>query len=121
MSDPNDSTRTADDGRALLSSSFLEFCTKVRSNDTSILPEPGEPFKIRYLSENEDIELANALLENTNVTYLELDTAMYTSSVAMAKYVRTSKRLQNIRWVGNSNRELQHREEMICCFLSAIQ
>jgi Ran GTPase-activating protein (RanGAP) involved in mRNA processing and transport len=121
MSAPNDSTArsTIEDGTALLSPIFLEFCTKVRKNDLSVLPAPGEPFRIDYLSENEGMELADALLENTNVTYLELETRKYTksSAEAMAKYVRTSKSLQRIDWNG----ELRHREEMICCFLHAFQ
>ena len=46
----------------------------MRNNDPSILPEPDEPLVIRHLSEIEHIELADALLENPNVTYLELET-----------------------------------------------
>jgi hypothetical protein len=83
----NNSTST-DDG-APLSPEFLEFCTKVRNSDTSILPEPGKPFTtVRPLSEKEGIELAAALTENTNVTYLILNTGEYTKSYAeaMAKY-----------------------------------
>jgi hypothetical protein len=51
-------------------------CVKVRNNDPSILPElgNGKPFKIHHLSEKEDIELADALLENTSVMYLEFET-----------------------------------------------
>jgi hypothetical protein len=107
MSVSNDSTalNTIDDGtcRAMLSSTFLEFCAKVRSNDPSILPEFGEPFNIGHLSEREGLELADALLENTNVTYLELKTQEYTKrfAEAMAKYVRTSKHVQHIRWPMN--------------------
>jgi Ran GTPase-activating protein (RanGAP) involved in mRNA processing and transport len=98
----------------------------VRSIDPYILPEPGEPLQIRHLSEKEDMELADALLENTNITYLELNTANYTklSAEAMAKYVRTSKRLQRIRWNGNwmtDDRSLQQHEEMLCCFLPTLQ
>jgi hypothetical protein len=74
MSDPNDSTSTIDDGRALRSATFLEFCAKVRNNDPSILPAHGQPVRIRHVSEKEEMELAVALLENTTVTYLELDT-----------------------------------------------
>jgi hypothetical protein len=33
---------------------FLEFCNKLRNNDPTILPKPGEPFRIRNLSENEE-------------------------------------------------------------------
>jgi hypothetical protein len=102
MSDPNDSTST-DDG-VPLSSTFLDFCAKVRNNDLSILPEHGKPFKICHLlSEKEGTELADALLENNSVTYLQLETKKYTksSAEAMAKYVRTSKRLQHIRWDGD--------------------
>jgi hypothetical protein len=127
MSLSNDSTSTTADGRASLSSTFLEFCAKVRKNDPSILPEFGNPFRIRYLSEIKSLELADALLENTCVTYLELETNKYTkcSAEAMAKYVRTSKRLQRIHWRRDlqDRREfvLQHREEILCCFLSAIQ
>jgi Ran GTPase-activating protein (RanGAP) involved in mRNA processing and transport len=131
MSVSNDSTAlsTLDNGRAVLSSTFLEFCVKVRNNDPSILPESGKPFKIRCLSEREHVELADALLENSSVTYLELETAKYTksSAEAMAKYVRTSKRLQRIRlyrWLNKwetDNRKLQHCEEMFCCFLPALQ
>jgi hypothetical protein len=121
MSVSNDSTST-DDG-VPLSSTFLEFCAKVRNNDPSILPEAGRPFKIFHrLSEKEDTELADALLENTNVTYLELGTKI--SAEAMAKYVRTSKRLQRIIW--NPTRipgygGPQKHEEMLCCFLHALQ
>jgi hypothetical protein len=82
MSDPNGFTSTIDDGRALRRSTFLDFCDRVRSDDLSILPEPGESFKIRYLGESKDTELADALLENTNVTYLQLETAKYTESSA---------------------------------------
>jgi Ran GTPase-activating protein (RanGAP) involved in mRNA processing and transport len=126
MSDPNDSTTTIDSGRAVLSSNFLEFCANVRKNDPSILPEPGQPLRIRDdLSGKEDIELADALLESTSVTYLLLDYAKNftkSSAEAMAKYVRTSKHLQQIDWLkGDSGRELNRRQEIICCFLHAIQ
>jgi hypothetical protein len=133
----NDSTLTGtiDDSTAVLSSIFLEFCVKVRNDDPSILPEPGKPFKILHMSEKEDMELADALLENNRVTYLELEAGRYTkiSAEAMAKYVRTSKRLQRIRWngeLGGDDRvpleqleemSLQQREGMFCCFLPAIQ
>jgi hypothetical protein len=112
MNDPNDSTGT-------LPSKFLKFCVKVRNNDPSILPAPGQPFRIRRLSEKGHVKLADALLENTSVVYLALETENYTKSSAevMAKYLRTSKRLQHIRWDG----ELRNRREIICCFLSAIQ
>jgi Ran GTPase-activating protein (RanGAP) involved in mRNA processing and transport len=101
----------------------------IRNNDPSILPEPGKPFQIRYLSEEQDLELADALLQNTSVTDLELmDIASFTksSAEAIAKYVRTSKRLQRIRWPRNlieDHREsvLRHREEMLCCFMPAFQ
>jgi hypothetical protein len=42
----------------------------------------------------------------------------------MAKYIRTSKCLQRIRWDGEwgaEHRDLRHREEILCCFLSALQ
>jgi hypothetical protein len=85
-------------------SAFLEFYDKVRKNDPFILPGPGNdsPFNIRHLSEKDDIELADALLENTNLTYLEFDIKKYTksSAEAMAKYVRSSKSLQRIDWNG---------------------
>jgi hypothetical protein len=99
MSALNDSAGTIDDGRASLSSTFLEFCVKVRNNDPSVLPAPGQPLRIRNMREKEHMELADALLENTSVTYLELDATEYTkcSAEAMAKYVRTSKCLQHIR------------------------
>ena len=100
MSVSNDSTAfgTIDNERALLLSIFTEFCTKLRNNDPSILPELSEPLRINCSSEKEHMELADALLENTNVTYLQLWTADYTegSAEAMAKYMRTSKRLQRI-------------------------
>jgi Ran GTPase-activating protein (RanGAP) involved in mRNA processing and transport len=120
MSDPNDSTSTGDGVQ--LSLDFLEFCAKVRNNDPSILPRPGKPLRIRKLKKKENIELADALLENQSVTYLELDTDNYTksSAEAMVKYVRTSKHLQHIRFVGASRRSEQY-EEMISCFLPAIQ
>jgi Leucine-rich repeat (LRR) protein len=123
MSDPNDSTST--DDCVPLSDNFLEFCDRVRNNDPSILPGFHMPFIIRSLSEKEDIELANALLENTNVTYLEMNTAEYTkrSAEAMAKYVRTSKHLQRIRWNGELRRNAQgqqqqrYQEQMLFYFL----
>jgi hypothetical protein len=92
------STGIIDDGRATLSPSFLEFCAKVRKNDPSILPELGKPFKIRQLSEREYMELADAILENNSVTYLELEKDTKRSAEAMAKYMRTSKRLKRIQW-----------------------
>jgi Ran GTPase-activating protein (RanGAP) involved in mRNA processing and transport len=125
MSDPNDSTSTC--VRVPLCSTFLEFCAKVREDDSSILPKAGKPFSIGRLSEEEDMELADALLENTSVTYLRLEAAIYTKRPAesMAKYMRTSKRLQRICWLGNwttHDRLLHHqREEMVCCFMPAIQ
>jgi hypothetical protein len=124
MSDPNDSTST--DDSVSLSSTFLESCAKVRKDDPSILPEPGEPLRIGNLSEKEHIEVAGALLENTNVTFLELEAAKYTksSTEAMAKYVRTSKHLQRTHWneeEGGDDRELWQREAIICCFLAAFQ
>jgi hypothetical protein len=92
MSDLNDSTIT---GGVPLSSTFLEFCAKVRKGDPSLLPEPGEPLRISPLNEKEGTELAGALLENTNVTYLELGTQRDTKvhAEALAKYVRSSNRL----------------------------
>jgi hypothetical protein len=71
------STGTIDYGRVFARagpSAFVEFCAKVRNVDSSILPEFGKPFKIRRTCEEEDIALAVALLENTSVTYLELET-----------------------------------------------
>jgi Ran GTPase-activating protein (RanGAP) involved in mRNA processing and transport len=133
MSDQSDSTSAGgddddDDDDDSLSSTFLEFCAKVRNSDPSILPELGRPLRIfPHLSEKEDIELADALLENTRVTYLELETEKYTksSAEAMAKYLRTSKRLQRIRWnpawMMANDRGLQQREDMLCSFLPAIQ
>ena len=62
MSDPSDSTRSGDS--VPLSPEFVDFCAKVRNNDSSILPAPGNFVRICHLSEKEDIELADALLEN---------------------------------------------------------
>jgi hypothetical protein len=126
MSDPDESTSTGDDGKALLSSTFLDFCSKVRKDDPSILPQPGHPLDIRNLSEKEDIKLAGALLENKSITYLQLDMYNYTkytkgSEEAMAKYVRTSKCLQRLRFWIRDHRTLKQREESLCCFLHAIQ
>jgi hypothetical protein len=59
MSASNDSTNTGDG--VSLSPEFLDVLVKVRTNDPSILPELGEPFKIRPLSEKEHIELADHL------------------------------------------------------------
>jgi hypothetical protein len=97
MSDPNDSTSTGDG--ASLSSTFLEVCAKVQTNDLSILPEAGKPFWIKPLTEKEHIELADALMENNSVAYLGLKTEKYSksSAEAMTKYLRTSKRLQHFR------------------------
>jgi Ran GTPase-activating protein (RanGAP) involved in mRNA processing and transport len=128
MSVSNDSPAfvTTCNERTLLPSTFTDFCAKVRCNDPSILPEPSEPFRIRSLIEKEGIELADALLENINVTYLELETTMHTksSAEAMAKYIRTSKHLQRIQWdveLEGDDRELRRCEEILCCFLDAIQ
>jgi Ran GTPase-activating protein (RanGAP) involved in mRNA processing and transport len=132
MSVSNDSIAlsTIDDGRAVLSSIFLEFCAKVRNNDPSVLPDCGRPFKIHPMCEREGMELADALLENTIVTYLELETGKYTKSFAeaMANFVRTSKHLQHIRWsedwgamIDDRELGLRHRDEMFPCFLRAIQ
>jgi hypothetical protein len=125
MSDPNDSASTG--VGASRSSTFLDFCVKVRNDDPSILPELGKPFTIDYLSEREGIELADALVARVKTTvshmYLAVVTERYTksSAEAMAKYIRSSKRLQQIHLVGISDRELQHLEEMLCCFLPAFQ
>jgi Leucine-rich repeat (LRR) protein len=124
MNDPNDSTGTVDGPP--LSSNFLEFCAKVRNSDPSVLPEHGQPLRISHLREKEVIELADALLENTNATNLFLGTSNYTksSAKAMAKYVRTSKCLQRICWARHlmiGGRVMQQHEEMLCCFLPAIQ
>jgi Ran GTPase-activating protein (RanGAP) involved in mRNA processing and transport len=103
--------------------SFLAFCAKVRNNDPSVLPEPGQPLRIRPLSKRKGIELADSLLESSSVTFLQLESKRYTknSAEAMAKYVRTSKRLQRLG-LCMSGVSLQHRgEEIICCFLHAIQ
>jgi Ran GTPase-activating protein (RanGAP) involved in mRNA processing and transport len=106
-------------------STFLDFCVKVRNSDPCIMPD-DKPFNIRDLSEREGLELADALLENNSVTYLGLWTDSYTkcSSEAMAKYVRTSKRLQRINWedeLRGDDRALRLRQEILCCFLNAIQ
>jgi hypothetical protein len=69
MSDPSDSTSIVDAGRASLSSPFLDFCANVRNSDPSILPAHGKPLRIRNLSEKAGIELSDALLEDTYVTY----------------------------------------------------
>jgi hypothetical protein len=55
------------------------------------------------MCEREGIELSEVLLENNRVTYLELETRNYTksSAKAMAKYLRTSKRLQRIHMTKN--------------------
>jgi hypothetical protein len=118
------STGTIDDGTALLSPTFLEFCAKVRNNDPSILPAPGMAFAIRDLSEREHMELAYALMENKSVTYLQLDMEKYTksSAEAMAECVRTSKRLQRIRlFQPEYGSNYGYREDSLCCFLLAIQ
>jgi hypothetical protein len=98
-------------------SSFASRC------ETTILPAVNKPFCIRRMCEREDMELADALLENTSVTYLRLETEKYTksSAEAMAKYLRTSKCLQRLHWNGEIHAELRHWEEILCCFLPAIQ
>jgi hypothetical protein len=40
----------------------------MRKDDPYILPQPGEHFSIRMLGEIEGLELADALLENKNIT-----------------------------------------------------
>jgi hypothetical protein len=74
------------------------------------------------MCEREGIEFAGALLENTSVTYLELDTENDTksSAEAVAKYVHTTKRLHRIHWPRYA-RTHEQREEMLCCFLPAFQ
>jgi Ran GTPase-activating protein (RanGAP) involved in mRNA processing and transport len=121
MSDPNESTNTGDDDTFL--PGFLEFCGMVRNNDPSILPAPGHFLRIRHLTEKEDVELADALLENDGVKYLELGTAKYTkaSAEAMAKYVRNSKCLERIVYNGEFYQLLPQHEEMLCCLLPAMQ
>jgi hypothetical protein len=125
MSDPNDSASTGNG--VPLSSTFLEFCAKVRKDDPSVLMYPGEPFRISELSEKEHMEVADALLENNSVIYLQLGTVKTPKryAEAMAKYVRTSKCLQRICWdsrpLADSTEVLQQREEMLCCLLPAIQ
>jgi Ran GTPase-activating protein (RanGAP) involved in mRNA processing and transport len=119
MSDPNESAGTTGDGDSL-SSSFLDFCGKVRGDDPSILPPKGNSFNISHLSEKEYMELADALLENTSVTYLELKTEEY-SAEEMAKYVRTSKRLQRIKWEDQFRGDDRVFEEILCHYLPAIQ
>jgi hypothetical protein len=120
MSVSNHNASTIDDGTASRSSKFLDYCNTLRNNDPSILPEPGEPLWIRHLSEKEHIELADAFIEDTSVTYIELmpaDSYTKSSADAMAKYLRTSKRLQRIYWHG----QMRENEEIICCFLLAFQ
>jgi hypothetical protein len=125
MSDLNDSASTG--GGVPLSATLLDFCAKVRKDDPTVLMYPGEPFRIRVLSEDEHMELADALLENNSITYLELGTAIKHPRryiEAMAEYVRTSKCLQRICWHSNSivaDRVLQPCEEMLCYLLPAIQ
>jgi hypothetical protein len=107
-----------------LSSAFLELCGKVRNNDRSLLPDLGEPFKIRDMREREGMELADALLEDTSITYLELVKGRYTDvyGEAMAKYVRTSQRLQRIRWITETPSEKgDYESALVCCFLLAFQ
>jgi hypothetical protein len=67
-------------GTALHSSAIIAFCGKMRNNDPSILPEVGRPFKIHLLGEREGVELADALLENTSVTYFKLEIKEYTKA-----------------------------------------
>jgi hypothetical protein len=109
-----------DDGRSF----FLDFLHKIRNNDPSILPEPGKPFKIHRMCESEGIELADALLENTSITYLQLETRNYEKKIAfaeaMAKYVRTSKHLRHIRWLGECT-DFQSRQEIFTDFMPALR
>jgi hypothetical protein len=115
---------------------FLDFCAKVRNNDLSIMRECGYPLTIDRLRGKNDLELADALLENRSITNLELETATYTKSAAeaMTKYVRTSKRLQRIcihqtieHWMLTDEkrrgeyRMVELREEILCSFLHAFQ
>jgi hypothetical protein len=127
MSDPNHSTRTGDG--VPLSSTILDFCAKVRNNYPSLLPGLGRPSRIGQpsnhslrISERDHMELADALLENTNITFIEMKTEKYTKvyAEAIAKYVRTSKHLQRIRWLENGDFVPQQQEEMIRCFLPAF-
>jgi Ran GTPase-activating protein (RanGAP) involved in mRNA processing and transport len=125
MSVSSDSTRSNTDDGVLRSSKFLEFCAKVRNNDHNFIPEPGAPIMIGHLSEKELMELADALLENTTFTYLNLRyTYTRSSAEAIAIYVRTSKHLQRIRWDRNveiDDRAWEQREDILFSFLHAIQ
>jgi hypothetical protein len=115
MSVLNDSVSTIDDGTAPHSSKFLEYCAKLYETTIHLFGR-----NLASLYEKEHIELADALPENTNVTYIELlNTDNYTksSTEAMTKHLRTSKRLQRIYWHG----EMREREGIICCFLQAFQ
>lgn len=90
---------------------FSTFAPRCETAIFSVLPESGKPFKIRRICEREGLELADALLQNTNITYLQFGTATYTKSFlgeAMAKYVRASKRLKRFGWnLTRSDRVLQ--------------
>jgi Ran GTPase-activating protein (RanGAP) involved in mRNA processing and transport len=122
MSDSNDPTISTDNGvvSRALSSTFLEFCAKVRNNDPSILPEDSLPFTIDHMGEKYGMELASALMENTNVKNLELWQVEYTKILAeaMAKYVRTSKSLESLSWKRGS---LKYCDDIVSCLLHAIQ
>jgi Ran GTPase-activating protein (RanGAP) involved in mRNA processing and transport len=69
------------------------------------------------------VELANALLENNGVTYMQLVAENHTkrSAEAMAKYVCTGKCLQRIRCDVDWDEDDDNCEEMFCTFLPAFQ
>jgi Ran GTPase-activating protein (RanGAP) involved in mRNA processing and transport len=85
--------------RNIISSTFLDFCTKLRDDDPTVLPSADMPFRIRCgLSETEHIGLSDALLESRAVKRLELEVLGFTerSAKAIGKYLRSSKHLVSV-------------------------
>jgi hypothetical protein len=72
------------------------------------------------MREQKGMELASALMENTNVKNIEVWTVEYTIAYAraMANYVRTSRQLQSLRW---GSGDLTYSDDIACCLLHAIQ
>jgi hypothetical protein len=96
MSDPNDPRVPA---MALHSHrTFLEFAPRCGGR-SFYFTKTNQPLRIRPLGEK-DIELASALLKKyqCQVPRIEYGKVYEKLCRAMAKYVRTSKHLQRIRW-----------------------
>jgi Ran GTPase-activating protein (RanGAP) involved in mRNA processing and transport len=108
--------------RTSTSPTFREYCNQLRANDPTVLPRDNFPFKIGpLLSENEHIELADALTHNTCVQriFMELDDYTERSAQAMAEYFHTSKVLRGV--ILSGSRSDSESQRVLSCLLLALQ